>query len=570
MKRLLCYAHFNEDNELLGFVRHSIISMQNICSEILFVSNSPLSTADTQFLGSCCSRVFVNDNKGYDFLMWKTALESVNYSDYDEIVLMNSSIFGPITPLEPVFESMNSSDCDFWGITECFLIKPHLQSYFLVFKKKVIESEAFALFWRSVLPLKNKNQVILNYEVGLSQWLVESGFIPEGYCSFEKLSLYFNSIGRRLKLMGSSSVKHAVELFAIGNPFLKVEPIKNNEIPLSAIKNHLADNNYPTDFIEATRKFHNELCPLCHSHAKLQYKNLKDRFKQFNDIRSNIFRCSNLDCGVHWVRQRPNKEMFHVIYYNHHKDTGMAGLRAPIFGDESQSFENGIKSGNIWNHQDNNTMGSPSKRQMLYIGNDLERYSTLANDFNLEITEHHFFQPGSMNSSAVNEKLDSLCLKKELFDSIFIPYIIEHCYDVECFLRSCMQYLKPGGVIYLITPNTGSFGHRVFRKYWYGLDIPRHITLFNQKALKTLLLSCGFEHIETSTTTLNANKYLMRSFDIMLDKFVTMNSETISIRRFMATILLTIGDIFNFVTKNHGEECLARAYRPKVNSGGDN
>ena len=564
MKRLLCYAHFNEDNALSGFVRHSILSMQNICSEILFVSNSPLSTSDKQFLESCCSRVFVNDNSGYDFFMWKIALESVNYSDYDEIVLMNSSIFGPITPLKPAFESMNSSECDFWGITESFLIKPHLQSYFLVFKKRVIESEAFVLFWRSVLPLKNKNQVILNYEVGLSQWLVESGFIPEGYCSFEKLSSYFNSLGRRLKLMGSSSVKHAVELLAIGNPFLKVEPIKNNEIPLSAIMTHLADNNYPTEYIEATRKILHEHCPLCRSHAQLQYKNQKDRLNQFNDIRSNIYKCSNPTCGVHWVQQRPNKEMIHVIYHNHHKDAGTSELRAPIFGAESQSCKNDKKSSN------NNKMGSPSKRRMLYIGNTLERYSALANDFDLEITEHHFFQSGSMNSNAVNENLDSLGLKREIFDIIFIPYIIEHCYDVESFLRSCMQYLKPGGAIYLITPNTGSFGHRVFRKYWYGLDIPRHITLFNQKALKTLLLSCGFEKIETSTTTLNANKYLMRSFDIMLDKFVTMNSESILVRRILVATLLTIGNIFNFVTKNHGEECLAKALRPKVNSEKDN
>jgi hypothetical protein len=49
-----------------------------------------------------------------------------------------------------------------------------------------------------------------------------------------------------------------------------------------------------------------------------------------------------------------------------------------------------------------------------------------------------------------------------------------------------------------------------------------------------------------------------------------MNSETIFARRFMTAILLTIGNISNFVTKNHGEECLAMALRPKVNSEGDN
>lgn len=79
-----------------------------------------------------------------------------------------------------MFDEMDGRECDFWGITEHSgyedkewlkkRVQPHIQSYFLVFKKKIFSSKVFFNFFNSVqddkaLPYK---QIINLYETELT------------------------------------------------------------------------------------------------------------------------------------------------------------------------------------------------------------------------------------------------------------------------------------------------------------------------------------------------------------------------------------------------------------------
>ena len=119
MKRLLCYAHFDEGGEVKDFVRHALDAMESVCSTLIFVSNSPIPDADRVLLEKSCQHVIAKENVGYDFHMWQLGLELEDFTEYDEVVLMNSSIYGPILPIGDVFREMEPRRCDFWGITEC-------------------------------------------------------------------------------------------------------------------------------------------------------------------------------------------------------------------------------------------------------------------------------------------------------------------------------------------------------------------------------------------------------------------------------------------------------------------
>jgi hypothetical protein len=52
--------------------------------------------------------------------------------------------------------------------------------------------------------------------------------------------------------------------------------------------------------------------------------------------------------------------------------------------------------------------------------------------------------------------------------------------------------LRPGGRIWITTPNIGSWGHLRFGQDWIGLDPPRHLVVFSQDALRRLLREAGF------------------------------------------------------------------------------
>jgi len=60
-----------------------------------------------------------------------------------------------------------------------------------------------------------------------------------------------------------------------------------------------------------------------------------------------------------------------------------------------------------------------------------------------------------------------------LFDVITLNHVIEHVHEPFDVLKRCHALLKPGGQLWLETPNIDSFGHGIFRKNWRGLEPAR-------------------------------------------------------------------------------------------------
>jgi len=176
MKRLAIYAHWSRRPEAAGQVLFQLEQLATLGFEILFVSNSEISAASRAALDKICSRAIIRENTGLDFAMWQHGLAEADLSGFDELLLTNSSIIGPVQPLAPLWQTAAARESDFWGLTDSQEIAPHLQSYFLVFRPEVFRSPRFAAFWRTVLPYQDKLQIIRSYEVGLTRWLEESGF----------------------------------------------------------------------------------------------------------------------------------------------------------------------------------------------------------------------------------------------------------------------------------------------------------------------------------------------------------------------------------------------------------
>jgi len=166
--------------------------------------------------------------------MWQRGLAEHDLLAFDELLLTNSSIIGPLQPLAPLWQNPAVAGCDFWGLTDNDELGSHLQSYFLVFRQRVLHSGRFHDFWRTVLPYKNKQQVIYSYELGLSQWLEEGGFTwqaifkqeqirsayRQGRSLFRKIHEYRLYLEHRA-LGRNTTVFFPDLLLAGGMPFLK-------------------------------------------------------------------------------------------------------------------------------------------------------------------------------------------------------------------------------------------------------------------------------------------------------------------------------------------------------------
>lgn len=93
------------------------------------------------------------------------------------------------------------------------------------------------------------------------------------------------------------------------------------------------------------------------------------------------------------------------------------------------------------------------------------------------------------------------------FHAVTLMDMIEHCCDIESFLKAIHHTLAPGGVLFLRTPTLGSpfhwlgsFSYRLslglYKNALFKLYHAEHLYFFNERSIRRLLEDCGFEMLE--------------------------------------------------------------------------
>ena len=85
------------------------------------------------------------------------------------------------------------------------------------------------------------------------------------------------------------------------------------------------------------------------------------------------------------------------------------------------------------------------------------------------------------------------------FDVITCFDVLEHVYKPREFTMKVCEWLKPGGIFYAMMPNIDSWEAKLFRSYWFGLELPRHLSHFSPHSLRYLMRDIGFEEIIVKT-----------------------------------------------------------------------
>jgi rhamnosyltransferase len=185
--------------------------------------------------------------------MWKRALAELDLSSIDELVLTNSSVFGPIFPLADSFSKMDEKRCAFWAMTDNVDITWHLQSYFLVFRRPVLASGDLERFFNTVLSYRDKDQIIRSYEVGLTTFLVEQGHEPAALVALADLG----GKGRTARhlVRKNPTIYHPARLIDLGMPFVKVELLRDNpaNVGLSPVRERMRKAGYDMGLVEFDR-----------------------------------------------------------------------------------------------------------------------------------------------------------------------------------------------------------------------------------------------------------------------------------------------------------------------------
>lgn len=188
-KRIAIYHHFDKDDVIDEHVLYTLRHIQKFGCEILFVSNSPLGSEETSKLDGLVSEVTLRKNLGYDFAGWKQILLAKGkkfFADYDELLIINSTVYGPLFPLTDMFQAMEGKGYDFWAPTEhtaAYGIPKHVQPYFLVVNKELHQSNAFWSYWHTIKETyADLCDVVVHGEIRLTQEWEAAGF-KSGACA---------------------------------------------------------------------------------------------------------------------------------------------------------------------------------------------------------------------------------------------------------------------------------------------------------------------------------------------------------------------------------------------------
>lgn len=100
----------------------------------------------------------------------------------------------------------------------------------------------------------------------------------------------------------------------------------------------------------------------------------------------------------------------------------------------------------------------------------------------------------------------------DYFDAVYLGNLIEHIYDPDALLKECRRVLKPHGQLVVLTPNSESWGSRLFGEDWRGLEPPRHLQLFNLRNLGELARKSGFVLQELTSLGRGAQYILSMSY----------------------------------------------------------
>lgn len=261
MKRLCLFAGFDKDGLIDDYVVYYVKALSEFC-DVYYYGDFEAQKGELNKLKGITKAAYAKRHRKYDFGSWQELVKKLGKEklrSYDEVLLANDSCFGPIFPFKNLFKKMDRENCDFWGLSCSRGYHVHIQSYFIMLRKKVLDGEEFFDFLNAVKPEKSLTEVCTNYEDRFTYLLTKAGYTFRTYVPYGNFEIqpYYNTT--------NAIKKGKFPLLKVKTFYGEVgfEPIKdweslvrnNTDYDISLIKNNLYRRGL-TDYIIKRKVFY--------------------------------------------------------------------------------------------------------------------------------------------------------------------------------------------------------------------------------------------------------------------------------------------------------------------------
>jgi SAM-dependent methyltransferase len=225
-----------------------------------------------------------------------------------------------------------------------------------------------------------------------------------------------------------------------------------------------------------------EPCPVCGQEGARVYLRAPDRYHGREESYA-LVRCSK--CSLVWLSHPPMPQEMHQHYTDaYHKLISAAGQNSPDarWGFRKVAIEQYKKSGAILD------LGCSSGSFLQYMGKESWKLH------GIEMSAEGAREAEATTGAQVftGDILDAP-FPNESFDVITCFDVLEHLYNPRAILARVGEWLKPGGIFYVLVPNIECAEARVFGTYWHGLELPRHLFHYSPASLEFLAKTAGLQ-----------------------------------------------------------------------------
>ena len=206
VKRLIVFLFYDKEGIVDNYIPTLFEGLRGFYDKLCFVANGKLQDEGRKKVEKYVTDFLVRENKGFDVWGYKEGLEFYGWEElekYDEIILMNYTIFGPIYPFSEMFKTMNKKDLDFWGITKHHevdfdvfdtckygYIPEHIQSSFLVIRKSLLKTKDYRDMWENMPMINSYAESVGLYEAIFTKEFNEKGYKSAVYIDTTDLEGY--------------------------------------------------------------------------------------------------------------------------------------------------------------------------------------------------------------------------------------------------------------------------------------------------------------------------------------------------------------------------------------------
>ena len=204
MKRVAIYFFYDKDGVVDRYVNYFLEDFKQNLDRLIVVCNGKLTPEGREEFSKYTNEIIVRENKGFDVWAYKEGIEYIgwdNLKNYDELIMLNMTIMGPIYSFKEMFDEMDSrKELDFWGITKFhkFPVDPwglikygyipeHIQSHFIAVRNPMLTSYEFKQHWEKMRMINTYFESVSYHESIFTKKFNDKGFKSDAYIDSEDL-----------------------------------------------------------------------------------------------------------------------------------------------------------------------------------------------------------------------------------------------------------------------------------------------------------------------------------------------------------------------------------------------